>query len=98
VVPTANVSVQFDTPNVAAVTATEAALRGVPGVSAATTSSLALGGVSVMTVGYVGPPEALKAALEARGWQVFGSGMTIRIRRAPRLLPQELVPDNATAG
>ncbi|OWK32737.1 hypothetical protein [Sphingomonas mucosissima] len=96
--PVVTVSVQFDTPGVAAVTAGEAALRAVPGVSSATTSSLALGGLSVMTVGFAGPPEALKAALEARGWQVFGSGTTIRIRRAPRLLPPDLAPDNATAG
>ncbi|MCC2978932.1 heavy-metal-associated domain-containing protein [Sphingomonas sp. IC4-52] len=96
--PVVSVSVQFDTPGVAAVTAGEAALRAVPGVSSATTSSLALGGVSVMTVGFTGTPDALKAALEARGWQVFGSGTTIRIRRAPRLLPPDLVPDNSTAG
>ncbi len=93
-----SISIQFDTPAVAAVNATEAALRSVPGVASATTSSLALGGVSVMTVGYTGPAEALKAALEARGWQVFGTGTTLRIRRAPRLLPPDLVADNATAG
>jgi hypothetical protein len=98
VLPTVSISIQFDTPGVAAVNATESAMRGVPGVSSATTSSLALGGVSVMTVGYAGPADALKAALEARGWQVFGSGTTIRIRRAPRLLPPDIVPDNATAG
>ncbi|WP_066780462.1 heavy-metal-associated domain-containing protein [Sphingomonas sp. CCH5-D11] len=98
VLPVVSIAVQFDTPGVPAVTAGEAALRAVPGVSSATTSSLALGGVSVMTVSFAGPPEALKAALEARGWQVFGSGTTIRIRRAPRLLPPELTPDNATAG
>lgn len=97
-VPVTSISVQFDTPGVGAVTAGEAALRAVPGVASATTSSLALGGVSVMTVGFAGPPDALKAALEARGWQVFGSGTTIRIRRAPRLLPPDIAPDNATAG
>lgn len=96
--PVVSVAVQFDTPGVAAVTAGEAALRAVPGVASATTSSLALGGVSVMTVGFAGTPDALKTALEARGWQVFGSGTTIRIRRAPRLLPPDLVPDNSTAG
>jgi hypothetical protein len=98
VVPTVSIQVQFDTPDVAAVTAAESAMRGMPGVNSAATSSLALGGVSVMTVGYAGPSDALKAALEARGWQVFGSGTTIRIRRAPRLLPPDLQPDNATAG
>ncbi|ONF95499.1 hypothetical protein [Sphingomonas jeddahensis] len=98
VVPTVSIQVQFDTPEVAAVTAAESAMRSVPGVNSATTSSLALGGLSVMTVGYAGPADALKAGLEARGWQVFGSGTTIRIRRAPRLLPPDLQPDNVTAG
>ncbi len=40
----------------------------------------------------------LRSALEARGWQVFGGGTTLRIRRAPQLLPPDLQPDNATAG
>ena len=92
------IAVQFDTPGVGAVNAGESAMRGVPGVSSAATSSLALGGLSVMSVGYAGTPDAFKAALEARGWQVFGSGSTIRIRRAPALLPPDIVADNATAG
>lgn len=98
VVATVGISVQFDTPGAAAVNAAELAMRGVPGVTAANTSSLALGGLSVMAVAYSGSPEAFKAALEARGWQVFGSGTTIRIRRAPRLLPSDLSQENGTAG
>lgn len=82
------ITVQYDTPDVGAVTSIEGALRGVPGVSNATTTSLALGGVSLMSVGYAGPPEAFRAALEARGWQVFGDGTTIRIRRAPVAEPR----------
>ncbi len=77
----AAVNIQFDTPGAASVEATEAALRGIPGVRSALTTSLALGGVSVMRVGFSGDPAALKAALEARGWQVQGSGVTLRIRR-----------------
>jgi hypothetical protein len=96
--PTISIAVQFDTPGAGAVTAGESAMRAVPGVSSATTSSLALGGISVMSVGFAGDLEEFKAALEARGWQVFGSGTTLRIRRAPRLLPPDLAPDNATAG
>ena len=95
---TVSITVQFDTPGAGAVTSTESAVRGVPGVSAAATSSLALGGVSLMAVTYGGPPEAFKAALEARGWQVLGSGTTLRIRRAPQLLPPDVAADNATAG
>ena len=95
---TVGITVQFDTPGAGAVASTESAMRAVPGVSSAATSSLALGGVSLMAVSYGGPPEAFKAALEARGWQVFGSGTTLRIRRAPQLLPPDIAPDNATAG
>lgn len=80
---TSSITVQFDTPDAGAVTGTEGALRGVPGVSSAATTSLALGGVSLMAVSYAGTPEAFRAAMEARGWQVFGSGTTLRIRRAP---------------
>jgi hypothetical protein len=92
------VTVQFDTPNAAAVAASEAAMRGVPGVRSAATTSLALGGVSLMRVTYDGDPAALKAALEAQGFQVFGSGQTIRVRRAPQLVPGNLPSDDATAG
>ncbi len=93
-----SITVQFDTPGAAAVTSTEAALRAIPGVRSAATTSLALGGVSLMRVAYDGDPAALKAALEARGYQVFGSGQTIRIRRTAQLLPPDLPADNATTG
>ncbi len=90
------ISVQFDTPGASAVSSAEAALRGIPGVRTALTSSLALGGVSVMRVGFDGDPGALVAALEARGWQVQGSGTTLRIRR-PLLAPPSVGPsDNST--
>lgn len=79
---TVAVTLQFDTPDAAAVTGTEAAVRGVPGVTAAATTSLALGGISSMNVSFVGTADALRAALEARGWQVIGTAPTLRIRRA----------------
>lgn len=97
-VATTAISVQFDSPGAGAVNSTEAAMRAVPGVASAATSSLALGGVSVMNVSYGGTPDAFRAALQARGWQVFGSGTTIRIRRAPQLLPPDVAADNVTAG
>ncbi|MES3092692.1 heavy-metal-associated domain-containing protein [Sphingomonas aerolata] len=93
-----SITIQFDTPAAAAVASTEAALRAIPGVRSAATTSLALGGVSLMRVAYDGDPAALKAALEARGYQVFGSGQTIRIRRTAQLLPPDLPADNATTG
>lgn len=77
----APVSIQFDTPDVSSVSQGEALLRSVPGVRSAATSSLALGGISVMQVSFDGSADALKAALQARGWQVSGSGMTLRITR-----------------
>ena len=57
-------------------------MRGIAGVRAAATTSLALGGLSLMRVTYDGDPDALRAALEVRGYQVSGSGQTLRIRRA----------------
>jgi hypothetical protein len=75
------ITVQVDTPTAASVTASEAALRGVPGVRSAITTSLALGGLSVMRVGYDGPIAGLRSALEARGWQVQESAGVLRIRR-----------------
>ncbi|WP_375396356.1 heavy-metal-associated domain-containing protein [uncultured Sphingomonas sp.] len=92
------VSIQFDTPNAGAVTAAEGMVRGIPGVAQATTTSLALGGVSVMRVTFAGDPDALRAALEARGYAVARSGSILRIRRAPSLPPPSVPADNMTAG
>jgi hypothetical protein len=74
-------NVQFDTPDVASVSAGEGSLRGIAGVRSAQTASLALGGVSVMRVAYAGDISALAAALQARGWQVQQGTGTLRIRR-----------------
>ncbi|WP_242115462.1 heavy-metal-associated domain-containing protein [Sphingomonas lacusdianchii] len=89
-------SIQADTPTVAAVESTEAALRSVPGVRSAATSSLALGGVSVLRVTFDGDIAILSAALESRGWQVQQGDGALRIRRraastptAPPSAPQE---------
>ena len=83
-------TVQFDTPTASSVPNTETAVRGIPGVRQAATTSTALGGVSVMRVVFDGDPATLRTALEARGWQVSGSGVAIRIRRAPQLPPPDL--------
>ncbi len=92
------VNIQYESANAGAVSATEALVRGIPGVRSAVTDSLALGGTSVMRVSYAGDADQLKAQLQARGLQVFGSGALLRIRRAPQLLPPDLAPDNAIAG
>ena len=92
-IPTTIATVQYDSPGAAAVASAEASLRGVPGVSSAITSSLALGGVSVMRVSFAGDLASLRAALEARGWQVSeGAGNTLRIQRAAQSRPQPLTP------
>jgi hypothetical protein len=80
-------NVQFDTPDVASVSAGEASLRSIAGVSTAQTASLALGGVSVMRVSYAGDITALAAALQARGWQVQQGPGTLRIRRGAPAAP-----------
>ena len=89
------ITVQFDTPGVAAVGAIEGAVRAIPGVRSAQTTSLALGGQSVMRVVYDGDSDVLRTSLQSRGFQVFGSGASLRIRRAPALLPSEVSSDDA---
>ncbi len=92
-------TIQFDTPDAGAVTGAESVVRGVPGVTGAVTTSLALGGVSSMNVTYAGTPEALRTALEARGWQVIGTGATLRIRRGgPPVATPPIAPRPGTAG
>ncbi len=75
------ISVQYNTPDVGAVSQGESSVRSVPGVSSAATSSLALGGISVMRVKYDGDVGALAGALRARGWQVQQGGGALRISR-----------------
>lgn len=77
----ASYSIQFDTPDVGSVNQGEAQVRSIPGVRSASTSSLALGGISVMQVNFEGSSDALKAALQAKGYQVNGTGSTLRISR-----------------
>ncbi|MXP42673.1 heavy-metal-associated domain-containing protein [Altererythrobacter soli] len=74
-------TVQFATPDAAAVDAVLAAVRSVAGVRGAATTSIAIGGTSVMRVSFAGAPEALAAALSARGFQVNQSGAVLSIRR-----------------
>lgn len=92
------ISLQFDSPSAATVANVEALVRGLPNVRSASTASLALGGVSLMRVVYDGDPGTLRAALEGRGLQVTGQGQSLRIRRAPQLLPPDIPTDSDTAG
>ncbi|WP_408589593.1 heavy-metal-associated domain-containing protein [Novosphingobium sp.] len=79
--PTSVITVQFVTPDAAAVDAGLAAVRGIPGVQGARTTSIAMGGVSVLKVTYAGELEGMATALRAQGWKVtVGSGALI-IRR-----------------
>jgi hypothetical protein len=74
-------SVQFPSPDGAAVDAALAAVRGVPGVSGVATSSLAMGGTSVLRTNFAGTADTLAAALRLRGWQVSVNGNTLAIKR-----------------
>lgn len=87
-------TVQVETPTANALNASESAMRAIPGVRGSTTTSLALGqgGISVMRVNYDGPLGSLRAALEARGWQVQEGAGVLRIRR-----PQAAPAPQATA-
>lgn len=78
---TTSFTIQFDTPDVGSVGASESTLRSIPGVRSAATSSLALGGTSVMQVSFDGTVEMLRAGLQARGYNVAASGTTLRITR-----------------
>ena len=75
------VTVQFASPDAAAVDAAVSAVRGAPGVQSAATTSLAIGGTSVMRVSVAGGQSALVTALRARGWQVASNGGVLRISR-----------------
>ena len=74
-------TVQYSSPDVDSVTATERAVGGIAGVQSASTTSLALGGTSVMRVTFRGDIAALAAALTARGYKVQEGGSTLRISR-----------------
>ncbi len=76
-----SVTIQFATPDAASVDAALSAVRGAPGVQSASTTSLAMGGTSVMRVSISGDPDALAAALRARGYSVSGGGSSLSIRR-----------------
>lgn len=80
-VPAETVSVQFATPDAAAVDGALAAVRGVPGVQGAATVSLAIGGTSVMRVTVAGGADRLAAALRAQGWKVSIGGGALKISR-----------------
>lgn len=94
-------TIQFDTPSVAALNGGESAVRGVPGVTSATTTSMALGGISVMRVTFEGNQASLTAALRARGWQVEEGAGVLRIRRGggqPPAATPPPPPGNSTDG
>lgn len=74
-------TVQFASPDAAAVDAALAAVRGAPGVQGASTMSLAMGGTSVMRVSYAGEIGGLADALRARGWRVTVGANALSIRR-----------------
>jgi hypothetical protein len=74
-------TVQYATPNAAAVDSGLAYVRSAPGVRGAATSSIAIGGTSVMRVTFAGDLTALAAALRGRGFQVNNVAGILVIRR-----------------
>jgi hypothetical protein len=81
VVETRTFTVQFSSPDAAAVDAALGAVRGVPGVQGASTTSLAVGGTSLMRVSYQGELSALADALRSRGWRVNVGNNALSIKR-----------------
>jgi hypothetical protein len=81
VVETRTFTVQFSSPDAAAVDAALGAVRGVPGVQGASTTSLAVGGTSLMRVSYQGELNALAEALRSRGWRVNVGNNALSIKR-----------------
>lgn len=78
---TTTFTVQFATPEPAAVDAALSSVRAILGVQGVTVSSVAVGGTSVMRVSYTGDLGALAAALRARGWQVSQGKNALSIRK-----------------
>ena len=74
-------TVQFASPDAAAVDAALGAVRSAPGVQGASTTSLAVGGTSLMRVSYAGELNTLAEALRARGWRVTVGANALSIRR-----------------
>ncbi len=74
-------TVQFASPDAAAVDAALGAVRASPGVKGAATTSLAMGGTSVMRVTFEGELNALAEALRARGYRVTVGNNALSIRR-----------------
>ena len=74
-------TVQFASPDAAAVDAALGAVRAAPGVRGAATTSLAMGGTSVMRVTFEGELAALADALRARGYRVTVGNNALSIRR-----------------
>jgi len=81
--PTQSFTLQVDTPDSAAQTQAEAALRKLPGMQSVVTTSLALGGVSLMQLSFVGDQAQLRAAAFGAGLQLTQEGTTLRLRRPP---------------
>jgi hypothetical protein len=94
---TTTVTLQYDTPGASSVANTEALIRTMPGVRSAATTSLALGGVSLMRVELAGDSAGFVADLQSRGYQVAGSGATLRISR-PAAGPAATGPESGPGG
>ncbi|MBB5728566.1 heavy-metal-associated domain-containing protein [Sphingomonas prati] len=93
-------SLEIDTPDAAALTATEQTIRSIPGVRSFSTSSLAIGGLSIGRVLFQGDAAALSIALGARGIRAEETGNnSFRLRRTTRdAAPAAAAPPAAEPG
>ena len=81
-------TIQVETPTAALIQQAELSVSRVPRVTSALTTNPSVGGTSTMRVTFVGDPAALAAALQSQGWNVSGSGNTIRISRPGAAAPE----------
>ncbi|HEY0112939.1 MAG TPA: heavy-metal-associated domain-containing protein [Allosphingosinicella sp.] len=75
------ISIAVETPDAGAITRAEVGVSRVAGVTSAFTVNPQPGGTSSMRVTYGGDPAAFAEALRAQGWNVQGSGSSLRISR-----------------
>lgn len=98
------VEVSVETPDPAAVSAVESAMRQVGGVTGTMITSLSIGGVSRLQINYGGDFATLRWALDQRGWRLDDEADGYRLRRRkegeapiPRPLPPPPPPAAAEA-
>lgn len=81
--PIRTVTLQVNTPDAATLGELEGALRAIGGTQGIGASSVAPGGVSLLSVRFQGNLAALKAGLNAHGWNAVDNGAALHVWRMP---------------